>query len=302
MPGDPAAPAATVRARTRDAEALLREGGVEDPRREAARIAAWAMGIPLSRHYAVLPDPFPEDRLPAFEAAVRRRAAREPLAYIVGSVGFRGLEFAIGPGVLIPRPETELLVDAALEAALAEPGTDVSFLDLCTGCGCVAVALALALREKGRTPHGAGTDLSEDALRAARENARALAPGSDLVFLLADLFPPEGARVDLVTANPPYIPSLDIPPLAPEIERYEPLVALDGGLDGLDFYRRLVSGAPRFLKPGGWLLLEHGADQGPAVRALLAGNPLYLDPETRADLAGHPRVTLARLAPEPAQG
>ncbi len=313
MPGDPnpapaPAPASvsapadpTVRVRAQEAETVLAAAGVEDPRREAGRLAAFALGIPLARYYAILNDPFPADRLPAFEDAVRRRAARVPYAYIVGSVGFYGHEFSIGPGVLIPRPETELLVDAALETALrtTRDGTGVSFLDLCTGCGCVAVSLALALRAKGRTPHGAGTDLSEDALRSARENARRLAPGEDLMFLYADLFPPEAFRVDLVAANPPYIPTFDIPPLEPEVGRFEPLVALDGGLDGLDFYRRLVSGAPRFLNPGGALLLEHGADQGPAIRALLEGSPVLEGIGTLLDLAGHPRVTYATLTAEP---
>jgi release factor glutamine methyltransferase len=289
-------PDPSVRARSAAAEAVLKEAGVEGARREAALLAAWSMEIPLARYYALLAEPFPEDRLPQFLDAVRRRALREPFAYITGSFGFHGHSFAVGPGVLVPRPETELLVETALEAGLALPSGSVDFLDLCTGSGCIAISLALAFQEKGRTPHAAATDVSETALRTARENARRLAPGLDLVFLLADLLPPEGRRFDLLVSNPPYVPSDEIAPLAPEITRYEPREALDGGPDGLAFLRRIVVAATRFLKTGGWLFLEHGSDQAEAVRALLVDDPLFERVETRQDLSGHPRVTLARFA------
>ena len=302
MPTSGNLPARTVRERSAAAEAVLKEAGVEEARRESARLVAWAMGVPLARYYAALGEPFPEEFLPAFEEAVRRRALREPLAYITGAVGFRGLEFAVCSGVLIPRPETEELVEAALEAAKAVEGDSVDFLDLCTGSGCIAVSLAVALQRAGKTPHGAATDLSEWALRIARENARRLAPGMDLVFLLADLFPPEGNRFDLLVSNPPYIATEDIDPLAPEIVRFEPREALDGGADGLDFYRRIVFEAPRFLRSGGWLLVEHGFDQGDEVRALLVKDGRYEAIATKQDLSGHPRVTLARLVSPPSAG
>jgi len=285
-----------VRAHSASAEAVLKEAGIEDARREAARLAAWALDVPLARYYAILDEPFPEDRLPVFLDGVRRRALREPFAYIAGSFGFHGHDFIVGPGVLVPRPETELLVSCALEAALSLPGASVDFLDLCTGSGCIAVSLALALQEKGRTPHAAATDVVPEALKIARENARRLAPGLDLLFLLADLLPPEGNRFDLIVSNPPYVRTDEIDPLAPEIVRYEPREALDGGSDGLDFYRRIVAAAPRFLKPGGCLLLEHGCDQDGDVRALLGADPLFERIETRNDYARLPRVTLAHLA------
>ncbi len=302
MPTSGSPPARTVRECSAAAEAVLRDAGVDEARRESARLAAWAMGVPLARYYAALGEPFPEAFLPAFDAAVRRRALREPFAYVTGSIGFHGLEFCVGPGVLIPRPETEELVAAALEAAKTVEGDSVAFLDLCTGSGCIAVALAIALQQEGKTPHGAGTDLSETALRTARDNARRLAPGMDLVFLLADLFPPEGNRFDLLVSNPPYIATDDIDPLAPEIVLFEPREALDGGVDGLAFHRRIVFEAPRFLKAGGWLLVEHGADQGDEVRALLLLDERYEEIATKNDLSGHPRVTLARLCPPPSAG
>ncbi len=292
-------PAPTIRERSAAAESILKDAGVEEARREAARLAAWAMGVPLARYYATLGDPFPVESLPAFDESVRRRALREPFAYVTGSGGFRGLEFIVGPGVLIPRPETEGLVEAALEAAKTVEGDSIAFLDLCTGSGCIAISLAVALQQGGKTPHGAGTDLSEPALRASRENARRLAPGMDLVFLLADLFPPEGNRFDLLVSNPPYVPSDDIAPLAPEIVLFEPREALDGGTDGLAFFRRIVFEAPRFLKSSGWLLVEHGADQGDEVRALLAQDDRYEEIATKKDLSGHPRVTVGRLSPPP---
>ncbi len=294
MSGDEARP--TVLSRSAAAEAVLKDAGVEDARREAARLAAWALDVPLARYYAIRDEVFPEDRLPAFLDGVRRRALREPFAYITGSFGFHGLDFAVGPGVLIPRPETELLVSCALEAGLALPGDSVDFLDLCTGSGCVAVSLAIALKEKGRTPHAAATDVSPDALKVARDNAHRLSPGLDLVFLLADLVPPEGSRFDLLVSNPPYVRSDEIAPLAPEITRYEPREALDGGPDGLAFYRRIVASAPRYLKAGGTLLVEHGSDQAEEVRALFAADPLFEGIGTRNDLAGNPRVTFARAA------
>ena len=283
-----------VRARSAAAEAVLKEAGVDDARREAARLAAWAMDVPLARYYAILDEPFPEDRLPAFLDGVRRRALREPFAYIAGSFGFHGHDFAVGPGVLVPRPETELLVTCALEAALALPGDSVDFLDLCTGSGCVAVSLALALQDKGRTPHAAATDIVPEALKMARENARRLAPGLDLVFLLADLLPPEGSRFDLIVSNPPYVRSDEIEPLAPEIVRYEPRAALDGGPDGLEIIERLLDRLPTTLSGDGVALLEIGADQGETIVVCVADRLPGWSCDVELDLAGLPRVARVR--------
>jgi release factor glutamine methyltransferase len=227
----------------------------------------------------------PQDR-GAFEALVRRRAAGEPLAYLTGHCEFHGLRLQVNAGVLVPRPDTETLVDWGLELlasdgalAAAEP---VQVLDLGTGSGAIALAI------KRRQPAAAvvATDASDAALAVARANGRRL--GLDIAWIRGDWFEAVGSSTfDLVLSNPPYV-ALDDPHW-PGL-RHEPRAALAAGALGLDDLARIVERAPAHLRPGGWLLLEHGADQGPAVRALLArrGFGAIL---TRRDLAGRERCT-----------
>ncbi len=214
---------------------------------------------------------------------LHRRLNGEPVAYILGQREFYGRVFKVSPAVLIPRPETEHLVEAALQ----QMPSGASVLDLCTGTGCVAITLKLERPDGSVT----ATDLSFDALAVAKANAAAL--NATVSFHPGDLFAPVvGQRFDLIVSNPPYIAAADTHLDQGDV-RFEPRLALASGTDGLDLIRRLVSAAPDHLKPGGWLLFEHGFDQGTACRERLslAG---FRQIKTLPDWAGLERVTLGR--------
>jgi release factor glutamine methyltransferase len=220
-----------------------------------------------------------------FAAQLARRASGEPLAYVVGESPFRGLALATTPAVLIPRPETELLVEWALE--LLPEGTDAAVADLGTGSGAIALALA-TVRPQARV---CATDASAAALAVARANAQRHGLGR-VEFVAGDWWAPlAGRRFDLVVSNPPYIAG-DDPHLA--ALAHEPRDALTPGGDGMGALRRIVAAAPPHLRPGAWLLQEHGHDQADAVQRLLA-EAGFADIGTRADLAGLARCTGARL-------
>ena len=224
-----------------------------------------------------------------YRTLLARRAAGEPVAYLTGTREFYGLPFAVTPAVLIPRPETEGLVDWALECL--PPGSDAAVLDLGTGSGALAVALLAARPRLAVT----AVDRSAAALAVAAQNAaRHAPPGSRPIrFLEGDWTAPlEGARFALIVANPPYVAHGD-PHLARGDLRFEPPAALAAGADGLDDLRRIVADAPRHLEPGGILLVEHGHDQGPACAALFAAAG-FRGVSLRRDLAGLPRLTGGR--------
>lgn len=227
-----------------------------------------------------------EDELLAFASLVARRAGGEPVAYLIGFREFFGREFAVSPAVLIPRPETELLVESAL--AGVGTGATARILDLGTGSGCIAITLALAIPQARVT----AVDTSQEALHIARRNAERL--GVRLNLLQSDWFAAlAGECFDLIVANPPYIAAGD-PHLAAGDLRHEPPAALASGADGLAAIRRIVAAAPAYLAPGGRLWLEHGYDQGDAVRELMAVAGLA-DIEQCRDLAGIMRVCGGRL-------
>ncbi|HEX4986678.1 MAG TPA: peptide chain release factor N(5)-glutamine methyltransferase [Burkholderiales bacterium] len=261
---------------------LLHEAAAgPDARREAQLLLAHALGV--SRSWLIAHDDAPVDAAAAgeYRDLLSRRKAGEPVAYLLGRREFHGLEFRVGPDVLIPRPDTETLVDAALGLAAAHGCR--SILDLGTGSGCVAVSLAHELPGA----HVCAVDASGAALRVARGNAAA--HGVDVEFLEGSWFGPVvGRRFDMIVSNPPYVASGD-PHLLEGDLRFEPAAALVGGRDGLEAIRALVADAPAHLRAGGWLLLEHGYDQAGACRDLLAatgfGSLLAL-----RDLAGLPRV------------
>ncbi|GEJ58508.1 peptide chain release factor N(5)-glutamine methyltransferase [Anaeromyxobacter diazotrophicus] len=257
--------------------------GVDAPRLTAELLLAHALGCDRVRLYLDFDKPLGPDELARYRALVKRRGEGEPTAYLTGAKEFYGHALRVDARALIPRPETELLVEAAL-AALPEEG---AALDLCTGTGCVAIALALA-RPRARVT---ATDLSPEALALAAENAARLA--APVTLLQGDLFAPvpAGARFDVLTANPPYVPTGELAGLARELAR-EPRLALDGGPDGLSVLRRVVADAPRFLAPGGALLLEmHESHAGPLPALCREAG---LAAEVRRDLAGLPRLVVAR--------
>ncbi|MEN1941837.1 peptide chain release factor N(5)-glutamine methyltransferase [Luteimonas sp. MJ174] len=225
-----------------------------------------------------------------FQALVARRAAGEPVAYLVGSRGFWTLDLAVTPDTLIPRPETELLVEQAL--ARLNPAASPRVADLGTGSGAIALAIA---SERPRASVVA-TDRSEAALAVARGNAAAHGLERRVEFRAGDWFAPlAGERFDLVASNPPYIADGD-PHLRQGDLRHEPGAALASGPDGLEAIRRIVAAAPGHLSPGGWLLLEHGYDQAAAVRALLAAAG-FEEVATVVDLEARDRVSLGRRPP-----
>ncbi|MGD9944198.1 MAG: peptide chain release factor N(5)-glutamine methyltransferase [Burkholderiaceae bacterium] len=271
-------------------DALVLAGAL--PRHEARALLEHASGRPREWLIAHGDEPAPPTAAALFEALAARRRAGEPLAYLLGWREFHGLRFTVTPDVLIPRPETELLVDEAAERAA--PGARV--IDLGTGSGAIAVALA-RLRPDLRIT---ATDRSAAALAVARENARRLLTGgAEPRWLCGDWWQaaPPGECFDLIVANPPYIADGD-PHLSLGDLPHEPRSALAAGADGLHDLRRIVDGARTRLAADGWLLLEHGYDQRDAVQALLrdAGWPA---PTTLADAAGQPRMTLIRQDPDP---
>jgi release factor glutamine methyltransferase len=257
---------------------------------DAELLLAHALGRERAWLYAHGDDEFPESALAPLETLVRRRLAGEPVAYLLGRRGFWRLDLVVGPDTLIPRPETERLVELAVERLPA--GCAARLADLGTGSGAIALALALE-RPQARI---VATDASAAALALARRNAEALGPGAGRVeFRQGDWWTPlAGEAFDLVAANPPYIAE-DDPHLARGDLRFEPRAALASGADGLEAIRAIVAGAPAHLRPGGWLLLEHGCEQGAAVRALLARAGL-VEVATARDLEGRERVSFGRRA------
>lgn len=239
----------------------LTDKGVENARREAEWLLCAATGLDRVGLYLNFDKPLNDDELAACRALVSRRGRREPLQHILGSQEFDGLSFAVSPAVLIPRHDTETLLEQAV--GLAPDAT--SILDIGTGSGCIAIALG------HRLPHARITaiDLSEDALLVARHNAEI--NGVLIEFLQGSFFQPVDRRTfDLIVSNPPYITTMDLAVLQPEVRDFEPKLALDGGPDGLAAYRVIVREAPKHLAPGGWLLLEVGSGQAQDVSALLA--------------------------------
>ncbi len=267
-------------------EALLRLAIERIDRADAEALLLHALGRDRAWLFAHGREPVSGPVAEAFAALVERRAAGEPVAYLTGHRGFWTLDLAVTPATLIPRPETELLVELALERIDTTPGRRIA--DLGTGSGAIALALA-SERPQARIW---ATDASPAALAVARANAQANDLGR-IDFREGPWWAPlAGERFDLVASNPPYI-AADDPHLSQGDLRFEPATALAAGADGLDDIRQIVDGAPAHLQPGGWLLLEHGWDQGEAVAALLAGRG-FVGVTTVQDLEARDRVTLGR--------
>lgn len=301
----------------------LEGAGLEDPRREARMLLLEGAGLALAEQYAHPGRELSPDLEERLLAALERRSSREPLSSIFASAFFCGHRFALNADCLAPRPETELLVETALEllksrlplqprsesgleskaesssasrpasSSAAEPRLELA--ELCCGSAAPGLSLLWELEQlqKGSASLFLG-DLSGGAIYAAMKNAAALGLDKSCRFALCDLFPPEKEETlfDLILVNPPYIPRAEIFGLMPEVRDYEPHLALDGGEDGLDFYRRLAASAAACLKEGGWLLMEHGAAQEADIREIFADWPQGRGSAviSRCDAAGHDRV------------
>lgn len=269
---------------------VLRAAGIEAPRQEARMLLAHAMAC---REEDLLRDPraaVPAAPAASFGALLRRRAAREPMAHLLGHVGFWTLTLETSPATLIPRGDSEAIVEAAL-AAFEAPGRIRRVLDLGTGTG----ALLLAVLAECPEATGVGVDLAPAAAALAARNAAANGLAGRATFLCGHWAEAIAGRFDLVLSNPPYIETEAVPGLMPEVARFEPVLALDGGADGLDAYRHLVRVLPRLLAPGGRAVLEIGQGQRPAVEALALAAGL-LPVAARQDLGGIDRAVVLRAA------
>jgi len=289
---------------------LLTPTSGEDARLEAESLLRTALGLTRAQLYARLEDPVPLLAREQYRALVERRQAHEPISYLRGHKEFYGLEFRTDARALIPRPETELLVELALAAARQRrfvvgdsspraaqraqgpprwartTNPILTIADVGTGSGCIAVALAAHLPGA----HVYATDVSPAALTLARENAAAHSLSDRITFLEGDLLAPLPVPVDLVVANLPYVTAAELTELPPDIAAFEPLAALDGGPDGLTLIRRLLATAPAHLRPGGAVLLEIGWRQGEAVAALAREHFPAAQVTLHQDYGGRDRV------------
>lgn len=269
-----------------EASQILQTSGVPEARREAGSLLSFVIARDRTFLISHAEDLIDEHSLDQFREAVERRAAGEPLQYITGVQDFFGREFRVTPDVLIPRPETELLVEAALEVV----GDAPLICDVGTGSGCIAVTLLCEIV----AARAVALDKSPAALDIAKFNAEKLAAADRAVFVISDCFESLDSReyqFDLIASNPPYVPAEVVPELQREVRDHEPLVALSPGPDGLSMIRRLLQEAPAFLKQNGHLIMEIGFDQGEKVKSLVDAGVWRLL-ELRPDLQGIPRIVV----------
>ena len=266
---------------------------VDNARLDAEVLLGHVLGRDRAWLLAHNQDEIDAQSLRLYERAIDRRAVREPLQYITGRQEFWGLPFKVTPDVLIPRPETEFVVEAALKTVSMVPAPII--IDLCTGSGCIAISLAKELQNA----QVFATDRSEPALDIAQENARGNEVAGRIRFLVGDLFAPireldlQG-RIDVIATNPPYIPANDLAGLQPEVRDFEPEMALIAGPIGTEIGAAILQQAPVFLKKGGALIMEMGIGQAEAYSAILRDTGNYRTPEIVKDLAGIDRVLVAR--------
>ena len=288
--------------------AFLAQRGVDAPRLQTELLLAHVLQLPRMKLYLNFERTLTDAELATLRELVKRRGQREPLQHLTGSTSFCGLEMAVSRQVLVPRPETELLAEAGWEflgkhstsniqhptskeqRAGSETGAPAA-LDFGTGSGCIAIALAV----KCPAARVVAVDVAAEALAVARHNAGAAGVSERIEFLHGDGFAalPADARFDLIVSNPPYIPSAEIASLQPEVRDFDPRGALDGGADGLDFYRRLAAQAGAFLKPGGRIMLEFGDGQAEEIKKILAAQ-MWIVEAVKADYTQRARIIIAK--------
>ena len=259
--------------------------GIESARLESELLLAATLGLDRIGLYVNFERPLDVDELAAFRERVRRRAQREPLQYILGETEFWSLMFNVGPAVLVPRADTEVLIEEALTRVAGVERV----LDVGTGSGAIAIVLA----HENPGIQVTALDCSEPALEVARGNARRNGVADRITFLAGDLTALPVGPFEMIVSNPPYIPSKDWETLMPEVRDYEPRLALDGGGDGLEAYRQLARQSAHILTQGGWLLVEVGIGQAADVKALFNAAGL-IEVGHRDDYAGIPRVVTGR--------
>jgi release factor glutamine methyltransferase len=292
MPAAEASTVLSIAAARRRLAQQFRDAGFDSPDLDARILVGHALALDHAALAAQADRGLTGSEADAIAALARRRLAREPVARIVGTKEFWGLPIALNADTLVPRPETETIVEAALAALGDARNRPLRIADLDTGSG----ALLLALLHELPVARGVGTDISSAALACARSNAAALGLGNRAVFVACSHGTGLVGGFDLVVANPPYVASGDIAGLEPEVRDFDPRVALDGGADGLAAYRAIIADAKRLLAPSGRLVLELGAGQLDAVRSLTVAAGLAIA-EVRNDLSGVARALLVKVSP-----
>ena len=269
----------TFREAIRFGEEKLNIAGIEDAKHDAWLLLTFICKIDRTFYYVHMDEEMPVEQVAEYENVLNKRAEHVPLQYITGEQEFMGIPFHVNDAVLIPRQDTETLVEEALK--VVRPGMKV--LDMCTGSGCILISILKNIVDV----EGYGYDISKQAINVAKENAKL--NNVNATFERSDLFEDVSETFDVIVSNPPYIPTDVIGGLMPEVAVYEPMQALDGKEDGLHFYRRIIEAASQYLNSGGKLLFEIGHDQGESVSALMkeAG---YQDVRVIKDLAGNDRV------------
>lgn len=279
----------TVETALNEVESRLSQVGLDDPRFESRVLVAHAIGFSASEILFHKHRPLDFSEAAKINRYADDRSQRRPVSHIVGEKEFWSLPFEVTPDVLTPRPDTETLVEAALELARARE-TPISILDLGIGSGCILLSLLSEISDA----HGVGVDIDYDACDVARRNAIRLGLENRSTIIQGDWMSALNGKFDIVVSNPPYIPIEDIETLAPEVRDYEPRLALSGGRDGLDCYKRILTGIGPVMGPGGSLLLEVGQGQAAQVTALVRQNPLFRV-ETWFDLGKVERCVLATV-------
>lgn len=265
---------------------ILKENGIEEADLDAWYLLSYQLHISRTQFFMQPEAEIADSQYDQYLKLVKKRANRIPLQYITGSQEFMGFDFYVTEDVLIPRQDTEILVEEILKTSSGK-----SVLDLCTGSGCILISLA----KLGGIKTGLGVDISKKALAVARENAKRLE--ADVNFLESDMFHEVKGKFDIIVSNPPYIPTKDIEDLMEEVKNHEPKLALDGSEDGLLFYRIITHNLKEYLNPGGFIFFEIGYDQGESVKTLLQ-NAGVTDIKLRKDLAGLDRVISGRYKRE----
>lgn len=264
---------------------ILERVGIPEAKLDARLLLEYVCNTDHSTLFAHPDREISEEENSRYQELIQRRSKREPVAYILGKWDFMGLTFKVNENVLIPEQDTEILVEEALR--FIQDGMRV--LDLCTGSGCIA----LSLLNYTNDTRAVCTDISDEAIAVATENASLLGFGERADIIKTDLFPDKGEKFDIVVSNPPYIRSDVIEILAPEVKDYEPRLALDGHEDGLTFYRRIIDNIGDYLYSNGYIFLEIGYDQAEAVRGLMEANGKFHDIQVIKDYAGNDRVVSA---------
>lgn len=274
----------TYRDMLRFAQGRLEDAGIADAMTDAWLLFSMACKCDRTYYFMHLDEEIPADQQLEYTTLVDKRCERIPLQYIIGTQEFMGLSFVVNPNVLIPRQDTETLVEEALKRIRK----GMRILDMCTGSGCILISIL----KKAPGVEGHGCDISKQALVVAKENARRNQVSA--FFEQSNLFERVTDTYDGIVANPPYIPTAEIDRLMPEVSRFEPHLALDGKEDGLFYCRRLVEQAPQYLNRGGFLLMEIGCEQGLAVKQMMKRSG-FLNISVIKDLAGNDRVVAGCL-------